>query len=107
MAMNASDTQRCPECGSELPRGLPGGVCPRCADPLHGFEEVVRWCERKPVVATLIAITVVVGLAGITGWLLAKERQRLARSVVATDGDRERKQAELRQQLETLYTSDL
>jgi eukaryotic-like serine/threonine-protein kinase len=29
--MNPSDLQRCPDCGTELPRGLPLGICPFCA----------------------------------------------------------------------------
>jgi serine/threonine protein kinase len=29
--MNAPEIPRCSECGNELPRGLPAGLCPRCA----------------------------------------------------------------------------
>jgi WD40 repeat protein/predicted Ser/Thr protein kinase len=29
--MNAPEILRCPECGYELPGGLPAGLCPRCA----------------------------------------------------------------------------
>jgi serine/threonine protein kinase len=39
------------------------------AVPVRGFEKVVRWCQRKPVVASLTAAVVVTALAGIIGWI--------------------------------------
>src|SRR5262245_24960914 len=42
--MNSPESPRCVECGSELPRGHPRGLCPRCA--LQGAAELSDGQDR-------------------------------------------------------------
>ena len=44
--MNESKNSKCPRCGAELPPGIPGDICPRCAAALlHATQTEVSGLE--------------------------------------------------------------
>ena len=73
----------------------------------HSMERLVRWCEQKPVVASLVAVAVMATLAGITMALLVSEKARAERAALRARAiaDEETKEAEA-DRLEVLYTAD-
>ena len=94
MAIKAHTPSRCPDCGAELPAGPPKGLCTPCApEGALELERGVRWCRRKPTIASLAASIGLVALAGLAAWVVAQENGPGAR-----DSDRKR--------IEILHASD-
>jgi predicted ArsR family transcriptional regulator len=48
----------------------------------QSIEKLVHWCERRPVVASLTAVAVILGLAGITVALLVIENGKARRAAM-------------------------
>ncbi len=71
------------------------------------IEKLARWCERRPVVASLIAVAIMAALAGITMALLLIEKARADRAALMAKAiaDEEVREAEA-DRLEVLYAAD-
>ena len=63
------------------------------AHPINAPEKILRWCRRKPVVASLIILVFVVGAAGLAG--IVGQWQRAERNATAERNERERAELNL------------
>ncbi|MCX7872153.1 MAG: protein kinase [Verrucomicrobiae bacterium] len=94
----------------ELERWLDGE--PILARPATRFERLIKWAKRKPAIAALSGLLILVATAGLTGvvwqWQQAVEARNLAEQK-AKDAATQAVRAELssREALRNLYVSDI